>query len=105
MANVLKDYSQYNERQLFNFLNALKKQMIKVETEQRRVERKLTEMQEKYKNIKDALAKKFQEPYSTENGYTQEQEQEILKSANEDAMHFNSVDDFKNHYNHLAQSH
>ena len=31
MSNIITDYSQYNEKQLHNFLNAIEKQLLKAE--------------------------------------------------------------------------
>ncbi|GHR19334.1 hypothetical protein JP0092_14700 [Helicobacter pylori] len=31
MSNIITDYSQYNEKQLRNFLNAIEKQWLKAE--------------------------------------------------------------------------
>ncbi len=31
MSNIITDYLQYNEKQLHNFLNAIKKQLLKAE--------------------------------------------------------------------------
>ncbi len=31
MSNIITDYSQYNEKQLHNFLNSIEKQLLKAE--------------------------------------------------------------------------
>ncbi|WP_104713699.1 hypothetical protein [Helicobacter cetorum] len=56
-----KDYSQYNEKQLFNFLNSVDKQLIKAENEQKKAIEKFKEIQLKKQMIQQALAKKFNE--------------------------------------------
>ncbi len=54
-----KDYTQYSEKQLFNFLNSIK-------TKQKRALEKLKEIQAQKQRIKKAL-------HLTENGYTIEE--------------------------------
>ncbi|ANH40932.1 hypothetical protein Neuguinea42_11790 [Helicobacter pylori] len=56
-----KDYTQYSEKQLFNFLNSIK-------TQQKRALEKLKEIQAQKQRIKKALQLKAL--HLTENGYT-----------------------------------
>lgn len=56
-----KDYTQYSEKQLFNFLNSIK-------TKQKRALEKLKEIQAQKQRIKKAL--QFKALHLTENGYT-----------------------------------
>ncbi len=64
-----KDYTKYSEKQLFNFLNSIK-------TKQKRALEKLKEIQAQKQRIKKAL--QFKALNLTENGYTIEEEREIL---------------------------
>ncbi|WP_121287418.1 type II toxin-antitoxin system antitoxin [Helicobacter pylori] len=75
-----KDYTKYSQRQLFNFLNSIK-------TKQKRALEKL----------KKAL--QFKALNLTENGYTIEEEREILARAKDTKNHlcFKSIEDFKKH--------
>ncbi|GAA8262440.1 type II toxin-antitoxin system antitoxin [Helicobacter pylori] len=84
-----KDYTQYSEKQLFNFLNSIK-------TKQKRALEKLKEIQAQKQRIKKAL-------YLTENGYTIEEEREILARAKDTKNHlcFKNIEDFKKHYENL----
>ncbi|GAA8282654.1 type II toxin-antitoxin system antitoxin [Helicobacter pylori] len=84
-----KDYTQYNEKQLFNFLNSIK-------TKQKRALEKLKEIQAQKQRIKKAL-------HLTENAYTIEEEREILARAKDTKNHlcFKSVEDFKKHCENL----
>ncbi|GAA7102833.1 hypothetical protein Kyoto55A_14970 [Helicobacter pylori] len=59
-----KDYTQYSEKQLFNFLNSIK-------TKQKRALEKLKEIQAQKQRIKKAL--QFKALHLTENGYTIEE--------------------------------
>ncbi len=90
-----KDYTQYSEKQLFNFLNSIK-------TKQKRALEKLKEIQAQKQRIKKALqfkAFQFKALHLTENGYTIEEEQEILARAKDTKNHlcFKSIEDFKKH--------
>ncbi|GAA8754336.1 type II toxin-antitoxin system antitoxin [Helicobacter pylori] len=84
-----KDYTQYSEKQLFNFLNSIK-------TKQKRALEKLKEIQTQKQRIKKALN-------LTENGYTIEEEREILARAKDTKNHlcFKSIEDFKKHCENL----
>ncbi len=83
-----KDYTQYSEKQLFNFLNSIK-------TKQKRALEKLKEIQAQKQRMKKAL--QFKALHLTENGYTIEEEREILARAKDTKNHlcFKSVEDFK----------
>ncbi|WP_220822910.1 hypothetical protein [Helicobacter pylori] len=85
-----KDYTQYSEKQLFNFLNSIK-------TKQKRALEKLKEIQAQKQRMKKAL-------HSPENGYTIEEEREILARAKDAKNHlcFKSVEDFKKHCENLS---
>ncbi len=89
-----KDYTQYSEKQLFNFLNSIK-------TKQKRALEKLKEIQAQKQRIKKAL--QFKALHLTENGYTIEEEREILARAKDTKNHlcFKSVEDFKKHCENL----
>ncbi|MBH0288172.1 type II toxin-antitoxin system antitoxin [Helicobacter pylori] len=82
-----KDYTKYSQRQLFNFLNSIK---------QKRALEKLKEIQIQKQRIKKAL-------HLTENGYTIEEEREILARAKDtkNRLCFKSVEDFKKHCENL----
>ncbi|GAA7448273.1 type II toxin-antitoxin system antitoxin [Helicobacter pylori] len=82
-ATAEKDYTQYSEKQLFNFLNSIK-------TQQKRALEKLKEIQAQKQRIKKAL-------HLTENGYTIEEEREILARAKDtkNRLCFKSIEDFK----------
>ncbi|GAA6935681.1 hypothetical protein ACOWNY_01915 [Helicobacter pylori] len=84
-----KDYTQYSEKQLFNFLNSIK-------NKQKRALEKLKEIQTQKQRIKKALN-------LTENGYTIEEEREILARAKDTKNHlcFKSIEDFKKHCENL----
>ncbi|RVZ08850.1 hypothetical protein FE359_04395 [Helicobacter pylori] len=84
-----KDYTKYSQRQLFNFLNSIK-------TKQKRALEKLKEIQTQKQRIKKAL-------HLTENGYTIEEEREILSRARDTKNHlcFKSIEDFKKHCENL----
>ncbi len=84
-----KDYTQYSEKQLFNFLNSIK-------TKQKRALEKLKEIQAQKQRIRKAL--QFKALHLTENGYTIEEEREILARAKDTKKHlcFKSVEDLKN---------
>ncbi|GAA7716518.1 type II toxin-antitoxin system antitoxin [Helicobacter pylori] len=84
-----KDYTQYSEKQLFNFLNSIK-------TKQKRALEKLKEIQAQKQRIKKVL-------HLTENGYTIEEEREILARAKDTKNHlcFKSIEDFKKHCENL----
>ncbi len=90
-----KDYTQYSEKQLFNFLNSIK-------TKQKRALEKLKEIQAQKQRIKKAL--QFKALHLTENGYTIEEEREILARAKDTKNHhlcFKSIEDFKKHCENL----
>ncbi len=94
-----KDYTQYSEKQLFNFLNSIK-------TKQKRALEKLKEIQAQKQRIKKALqfkALQFKALHLTENGYTIEEEREILARAKDTKNHlcFKSIEDFKKHCENL----
>ncbi len=94
-----KDYTQYSEKQLFNFLNSIK-------TKQKRALEKLKEIQAQKQRIKKALqfkALQFKVLHLTENGYTIEEEREILARAKDTKNHlcFKSIEDFKKHCENL----
>ncbi|MBH0259998.1 type II toxin-antitoxin system antitoxin [Helicobacter pylori] len=82
-----KDYTKYSQRQLFNFLNSIK---------QKRALEKLKEIQIQKQRIKKAL-------HLTENGYTIEEEREILARAKDtkNRLCFKSIEDFKKHCENL----
>ncbi|MDO7827449.1 hypothetical protein Q6A70_06095 [Helicobacter pylori] len=84
-----KDYTKYSEKQLVNFLNSIK-------VKQKRALEKLKEIQIQKQRIKKAL-------HLTENGYTIEEEREILARAEDTKNHlcFKSVEDFKKHCENL----
>ncbi len=89
-----KDYTQYSEKQLFNFLNSIK-------TKQKRALEKLKEIQAQKQRIKKAL--QFKALHLTENAYTIEEEREILARAKDTKNHlcFKSIEDFKKHCENL----
>ncbi len=89
-----KDYTQYSEKQLFNFLNSIK-------TKQKRALEKLKEIQAQKQRIKKAL--QFKAFHLTENGYTVEEEREILARAKDtkNRLCFKSIEDFKKHCENL----
>ncbi|WP_120963941.1 hypothetical protein [Helicobacter pylori] len=84
-----KDYTKYSEKQLLNFLNSIK-------TKQKRALEKLKEIQAQKQRIKKVL-------HLTENGYTIEEEREILARAKDTKNHFcfKSIEDFKKHCENL----
>ncbi|GHR19240.1 hypothetical protein JP0092_14480 [Helicobacter pylori] len=83
-----KDCTRYSEKQLFNFLNSIK-------TKQKRALEKLKEIQAQKQRMKKALqfkalqfkALQFKALHSTENGYTIEEEREILARAKDTKNH------------------
>ncbi len=89
-----KDYTQYSEKQLFNFLNSIK-------TKQKRALEKLKEIQDQKQRIKKAL--QFKALHLTENGYTIEEEREILARAKDTKNHlcFKNIEGFKKHCENL----
>ncbi|NHA59920.1 hypothetical protein BGL67_02960 [Helicobacter pylori] len=94
-----KDYTKYSEKQLVNFLNSIK-------TKQKRALEKLKEIQAQKQRIKKALqfkALQFKALNLTENGYTIEEEREILVRAKDTKNHlcFKSIEDFKKHCENL----
>ncbi|MGL2356641.1 hypothetical protein ACOWK2_05580 [Helicobacter pylori] len=99
-----KDYTKYSEKQLFNFLNSIK-------TKQKRALEKLKEIQAQKQRIKKTLQFKtlqfktlqFKALHLTENGYTIEEEREILARAKDTKNHlcFKSIEDFKKHCENL----
>ncbi len=40
MSNIITDYSQYNEKQLHNFLNSIEKQLLKAERDKNKAIKK-----------------------------------------------------------------
>ncbi|GHR27319.1 hypothetical protein VN0452_14070 [Helicobacter pylori] len=93
-SSAKKDYTQYSEKQLFNFLNSIK-------TKQKRALEKLKEIQAQKQRIKKAL--QFKALHLTENGYTIEEEREILARAKDTKNHlcFKNIEDFKKHCENL----
>ncbi len=94
-----KDYTRYSEKQLFNFLNSIK-------TKQKRALEKLKEIQAQKQRIKKTLqfkALQFKALHLTENGYTIEEEREILARAKDTKNHlcFKNIEDFKKHCENL----
>ncbi|GAA8187153.1 type II toxin-antitoxin system antitoxin [Helicobacter pylori] len=89
-----KDYTNLSKRQLFNFLNSIK-------TKQKRALEKLKEIQAQKQRIKKAL--QFKALNLTENGYTIEEEREILARAKDtkNRLCFKSIEDFKKHCENL----
>ncbi len=89
-----KDYTQYSEKQLFNFLNSIK-------TKQKKALEKLKEIQAQKQRIKKAI--QLKELNLTENGYTIEEEREILARAKDAKNHlyFKNMEDFKKHCENL----
>ncbi|EMH18683.1 type II toxin-antitoxin system antitoxin [Helicobacter pylori] len=87
-----KDYTKYSQKQLFNFLNSIK---------QKRALEKLKEIQTQKQRIKKAL--QFKALHLTENGYTIEEEREILARAKDtkNRLCFKSIEDFKKHCENL----
>ncbi|WP_120832684.1 type II toxin-antitoxin system antitoxin [Helicobacter pylori] len=89
-----KDYTKYSQRQLFNFLNSIK-------VKQKRALEKLKEIQAQKQRIKKVL--QFKALNLTENGYTIEEEREILARAEDtkNRLCFKSIEDFKKHCENL----
>ncbi|ANH48379.1 hypothetical protein AA977_04200 [Helicobacter pylori] len=89
-----KDYTKYSEKQLFNFLNSIK-------TKQKKALEKLKEIQAQKQRIKKAI--QLKELNLTENGYTIEEEREILARAKDTKNHlyFKNMEDFKKHCENL----
>ncbi|WP_033617848.1 type II toxin-antitoxin system antitoxin [Helicobacter pylori] len=89
-----KDYTQYSEKQLFNFLNSIK-------IKQKKALEKLKEIQAQKQRIKKAI--QLKELNLTENGYTIEEEREILARAKDTKNHlcFKNIEDFKKHCENL----
>ncbi|WQU97608.1 hypothetical protein KVK26_04250 [Helicobacter pylori] len=89
-----KDYTQYSEKQLFNFLNPIK-------IKQKKALEKLKEIQAQKQRIKKAI--QLKELNLTENGYTIEEEREILARAKDTKNHlcFKNIEDFKKHCENL----
>ncbi len=73
-----KDCTQYSEKQLFNFLNSIK-------IKQKKALEKLKEIQAQKQRIKKAI--QLKELNLTENGYTIEEEREILARAKDTKNH------------------
>ncbi|WP_187934383.1 type II toxin-antitoxin system antitoxin [Helicobacter pylori] len=84
-----KDYTKYSQKQLFNLLNSIK-------AKQKRALEKLKEIQTQKQRVKKAL-------HLTENGYTIEEEREILARAKDtkNRFCFKSIEDFKKHCENL----
>ncbi len=89
-----KDYTKYSEKQLFNFLNSIK-------IKQKKALEKLKEIQAQKQRIKKAI--QLKELNLTENGYTTEEEREILARAKDTKNHlcFKNMEDFKKHCENL----
>ncbi|WP_033788912.1 hypothetical protein [Helicobacter pylori] len=89
-----KDCTQYSEKQLFNFLNSIK-------IKQKKALEKLKEIQAQKQRIKKAI--QLKELNLTENGYTIEEEREILARAKDTKNHlcFKNIEDFKKHCENL----
>ncbi|WQV07086.1 hypothetical protein KVK77_01305 [Helicobacter pylori] len=89
-----KDCTQYSEKQLFNFLNSIK-------IKQKKALEKLKEIQAQKQRIKKAI--QLKELNLTENGYTIEEEREILARAKDTKNHlcFKNMEDFKKHCENL----
>ncbi|WRA05831.1 hypothetical protein KVL82_06470 [Helicobacter pylori] len=58
MSNIITDYSQYNERQLQHFLNAIKKQLLKAEGDKNKAIQKIQECELQEQMIRQVLAQK-----------------------------------------------
>ncbi|WQX87541.1 hypothetical protein KVJ60_03450 [Helicobacter pylori] len=58
MSNVITDYSQYNEKQLHNFLNSIEKQLLKAERDKNKAIKKIQECELQEQMIRQVLAQK-----------------------------------------------
>ncbi len=58
MSNIITDYSQYNEKQLHNFLNAIEKQLLKAEGDKNKAIKKIQECELQEQMIRQVLAQK-----------------------------------------------
>ncbi|GAA8049673.1 hypothetical protein E5E15_04915 [Helicobacter pylori] len=58
MSNVITDYSQYNEKQLYNFLNSIEKQLLKAEGDKNKAIKKIQECELQEQMIRQVLAQK-----------------------------------------------
>ncbi len=58
MPNVITDYSQYNEKQLHNFLNSIEKQLLKAEGDKNKAIKKIQECELQEQMIRQVLAQK-----------------------------------------------
>ncbi len=58
MSNVITDYSQYNEKQLHNFLNSIEKQLLKAEGDKNKAIKKIQECELQEQMIRQVLAQK-----------------------------------------------
>ncbi len=58
MSNVITDYSQYNEKQLHNFLNSIEKQLLKAEGDKNKAIKKIQECELQERMIRQVLAQK-----------------------------------------------
>ncbi len=70
MSNIITDYSQYNEKQLHNFLNSIEKQLLKAEGDKNKAIKKIQECELQERMIRQVLAQK----------HSQEKEPNYLKS-------------------------
>ncbi|MFP6092641.1 hypothetical protein ACLGAB_07700 [Helicobacter pylori] len=58
MSNIITDYSQYSEKQLHNFLNAIEKQWLKAEGDKNKAIKKIQECELQEQMIRQVLAQK-----------------------------------------------
>ncbi len=58
MPNIITDYSQYNEKQLYNFLNSIEKQLLKAEGDKNKAIKKIQECELQEQMIRQVLAQK-----------------------------------------------
>ncbi|EMH06898.1 hypothetical protein HMPREF1407_00049 [Helicobacter pylori GAM244Ai] len=58
MPNIITDYSQYNEKQLHNFLNSIEKQLLKAEGDKNKAIKKIQECELQEQMIRQVLAQK-----------------------------------------------
>ncbi len=58
MSNIITDYSQYNEKQLHNFLNSIEKQLLKAEGDKNKAIKKIQECELQEQMIRQVLAQK-----------------------------------------------
>ncbi|WP_120803631.1 hypothetical protein [Helicobacter pylori] len=58
MSNIITDYSQYNEKQLHNFLNSIEKQLLKAEENKNKAIKKIQECELQERMIRQVLDQK-----------------------------------------------